>query len=127
MRLHTYCVGCGKVKNVDGRRAMKLGYYLSALSALKEYLQRNVTYTKMTQSQSRLITKPIEQMETFQDPYGLNLELQSSIYLTQVKKVRPDLDDELVLRLLPNVGRRSRKPLIDVMSRHAQHGLQSRY
>ncbi|MFQ5838776.1 MAG: hypothetical protein ACE5HJ_08370, partial [Thermoplasmata archaeon] len=39
MRPHAYCVTCGKVKNLDGPRARKLGFYLSGLSALKEYLE----------------------------------------------------------------------------------------
>ncbi len=51
MRPHAYCVTWWKVQNIDGPRARKLGFYLSGLSALKEYLERNAKYGKMTQSQ----------------------------------------------------------------------------
>ncbi len=117
MRPHAYCVTCGKVKNLDGARARKLGFYLSGFSALKEYLERNANCAKMTQSQSRLITKALEGLEEFEDPYGLSLEVQARHYLGTVKRVRPDLDDELILRMLPETRRRSRKPLIEIMGR----------
>ncbi len=117
MRPHAYCVTCGKVKNLDGPRARKLGFYLSGLSALKEYLERNANCAKMTQSQSRLITKALEGLEEFEDLYGLSLEVQAQLYLEATKRIRPDLDDELVLRLLPKVRRRSRKPLIGMMAK----------
>ncbi len=117
MRPHAYCLACGKVKNLDGPRAKKAGFYLSGLSALKEYLERSAVYGKMTQSQSRLITKTLEGLKEFEDSYGLRLEVQAQLYLEAVKGVRPDLDDELVLRLLPKVRRRSRRPLIEAMAR----------
>lgn len=115
MRPHVYCVTCGKVKNLDGPRAKKLGYYLNGLAALKEYLERSVTHAKMTQSQSRLITKALEGLDEFEDPYSLSLDVQAQLYLGAVRSVRPDLDEELVLRLLPRTKRKPRKPLIKVM------------
>ncbi len=114
MRPHTFCVACGKVKNIDGPKARKLGFCLSGLSVLKGYLERSANYGKMTQSQSRLVTKGLEE---FEDLYGLSLEVQAQLYLEATRRVRPDLDDELVLRLLPKVRRRSRKPLIEMMAR----------
>ncbi len=65
MRPHAYCVTGWKVQNIDGPRARKLGFYLSALSSLKGYLEGSGTYAKMTQSQSRLITKALEGLEEF--------------------------------------------------------------
>ncbi len=117
MRPHAYCVTCGKVKNLDGPRARKLGFYLSGLSALKEYMERNTKYGKMTQSQSRLISKALEGLEEFEDLYGLNVEIQTLLFMEAVKRVRPDLDDELVLRLLPKIRRKFRRPLIETMAR----------
>ncbi len=117
MTLHTYCVTCGKVRNIDGPPAKRLGFYMSGLSALKEYLERSAQYGKMTQSQSRLISKALEKLEEFDDLYGLSLEVQGQLYLEAVCGVRPDLDDELVLRMLPKVRRRSRRPLIVMMAR----------
>lgn len=112
MRPHAFCVTCGKVKSVDGPRARKLGFYLHGLSALKEYLRRSAKQEKMTQSQSRLVTKALEGLDDFEDTYGLSLEVQAQLYLQAVKRVRPDLEDELVLRLLPRGRRRSKRPFM---------------
>lgn len=115
MRPHAYCVACGRVKNTDGPSGRRLGFYLSGLSALKEYLGRRSDRGKMTQSQSRLITKALEGLEDFDDPYGWGLEVQARLYLQTVKRVRPDLENELVLRLLPKGERRSKKPFLETM------------
>ncbi len=117
MRPHYYCLTCGKVKNIDGPRARKLGFYFSGLSALKQVLEGSAKYEKMTQSQSRLITKAMEGLAEFEDSYGMSLEGQMRLYLEVVKKVRPELDDELVLSLLPKMRKRSRRPLIEMMTR----------
>ncbi len=111
MRPHVFCVTCGKVKNLDGPRARRLGFYLSGLSALRGYLGWSPKHGKMTQSQSRLITKSLEGVTAFEDSYDLGLDIQGRIYLQAVKRVRPDLEEELVLRLLPKVRRKTRKPL----------------
>lgn len=116
MSPHYFCITCGKVRNMDGPNARKLGYYLSGLSALKEYLKRTAKCGRMTQSQSRLITKAIAGSEDFEDAYSMKLEVQAQLYLQAVKSVRPDLDEELVLRLLPKGRRKSGKPLITVMA-----------
>ena len=111
MRPHTYCVTCGRVRNIGGPQAKKLGFYLSGLSALKEYLGRSAKHRKMTQSQSRLLTQALEGLEDFEDPYGLSLEVQAQLYVQAVKRARPDLEDELVLRLLPRGRGGLRSPL----------------
>ena len=112
MSSHTFCLTCGKVKSIDGPRGRKLGFYLSGLSALKEYLGRSARHGKMTQSQSRLLTQALEGIDDFEDSYGLSLEVQAQLYLQAVKRVRPDLEDEIVLRLLPKRKRRSKKPFV---------------
>ncbi len=117
MMPHTYCLICGKVKNSHGHQARKLGFYLSGLASLKEYLERNAKHRKMTQTQSRLIAKALEASEEFEDSYSLSWETQAQLYLDVVKRVRSDLCDELVLRLLPKIGRRTRKPLIEMMAK----------
>ncbi len=117
MRPHAFCIACGKVKDLRGSRARKIGFYLSGLSALKEYLEKSTKYEKMTQSQNRLITKSLASLEEFEDSYGLSLNVQARLYIKAVERVRPDLADELILRLLPNIRRRSRKPLIDTKAR----------
>jgi hypothetical protein len=119
MEPHPYCLVCGKVKNVDGPRARKLGFYLSGLSSLKEHLAAGARYGKMTQSQSRLITKALEELDDFEDSYGLSLEVQTRLYVEAVRRVRPDLDDDLVLRWLPRLRGRSRVPAFTRMAKAA--------
>ncbi len=116
MRPHAFCVECGKVKNMVGGRAKKIGFYLSGLSTLKEYLERGKR-VKLTQSQSHLIAKSLMELKEFEDRYGMSLDVQLRLYVEAVRRVRPDLDDELILRLLPKVRKRPKKPLIEMMGR----------
>lgn len=109
MRPHLYCVGCGRVKALGGPRARRLGFYLSGLAALKGYLEGSPAHRKMTQSESRLIAKGLEALPDFEDPYGLSREVQARLYLEAVRRTRPDLDGELVLRLLPQTRRKEWK------------------
>ena len=127
MRPHTFCMTCGKVKNLGGSRAQALGFYLAGLSALKEHLERSGRYHKMTQSQTRLIFKQLAQLEGFDDTYGMDLTAQARIYLESVRRVRPDIEDELVLRLLPKLRRTSKKPLFAILAQTSASELQSRY
>ncbi len=116
MRLHAYCLTCGRVKTMERPTAKRLGFYMSGLSGLKAYLERRSDYAKMTQSQSRLVTKALEGLKDFEDPYGMSLEAQARLYLQAVQGVRPDLDEDLVLRLLPTRRRRSRRPIFDLQN-----------
>ncbi len=115
MRPHAFCVTCGKVKMLDGPRARALGFFLSGLSALKEHLERDVQRFKMTQTQSRLISKELERFGEFEDTYGLALGSQVRLYLDAVHRVRPDLEEELVIRLLPKLKPTSGKPLFNLL------------
>ncbi len=58
MRLHAYCLTCGRVKTMQRPTAKRLGFYLTDLTSLKACLERRSDYAKMTQSQSRLMTSP---------------------------------------------------------------------
>lgn len=116
IRPHSFCMACGKVRNLDGPPARALGFYLSGLSALKEYVERSAKYHKMTQSQSRLIGQALLGTKEFEDSYGMRLEAQAHLYLAAVGSVRPDLDQALVLRLLPKLKRKSRGPLLKMIA-----------
>ncbi|MEE9593538.1 MAG: hypothetical protein V3W28_08155 [Thermoplasmata archaeon] len=116
MRLHAYCLTCGRVKTMARPTAKRLGFYLTGLTSLKACLERRSDYAKMTQSQSRLVTKALEGLKDFEDPYGMSLEVQARLYFQAVHGVRPDLDEELVLRLLPTTRRRSRRPIFDLQN-----------
>ncbi len=115
MRPHAFCVTCGKVKTLDGPRARALGFFLSGLSALKGNLERDVQRFKMTQTQSRLISKELERFGEFEDTYGLTLGTQIRLYLDAVHRVRPDLDEELVIRLLPKLKPTAERPLFNLL------------
>lgn len=114
MRPHTYCMACGKVKTLAGPSAKGLGFYLSGLATLRSYLERSASREKMTESQGRLVATALLAVQEFEDPYALSLEAQRTLYVDAVQRVRPDLDEELILRLLPKVKRRPKKPLFDV-------------
>ena len=116
MQLHAYCLTCGRVKTMARPTAKRLGFYLTGLTSLKACLERRSDYAKMTQSQSRLVTKALEGLKDFEDPYGMSLEAQTRLYLQAVQGIRPDLDEELVLRLLPITRRRSRRPIFDLQN-----------
>ncbi len=115
MRPHAFCVTCGKVKTLDGPRARALGFFLSGLSALKEHLERDALRFKMTQTQSRLISKDLQELGEFEDTYGLTIWAQTRIYVDAVRRVRPDLEEELVIRLLPKLKPTSEKPLFNLL------------
>ncbi len=115
MRPHAFCVTCGKVKTLDGPRARALGFFRSGLSALKEHLERDVQRFKLTQTQSRLISKDLERFGEFEDTYGLTLGTQIRLYLDAVHRVRPDLEEELVIRLLPKLKPTSETPLFNLL------------
>ncbi len=128
MRPHAFCVTCGKVKTLDGPRARALGFFLSGLSALKEHLDRDIQRFKMTQTQSRLISKDLERFGEFEDTYGLALGTQIHLYLDAVHRVRPDLEEELVIRLLPKLKPTSKKPLFNLfMARTPADAVQPGY
>ncbi len=128
MRPHLFCVTCGKVKTLDGPKARALGYFLSGLSALKEHLERDVQRFKLTQTQSRLISKELERFGEFEDTYGLALGAQIRLYLDAVHRVRPDLEEELVIRLLPKLKPTSERPLFNLlMARTPADAVQPRY
>lgn len=127
MRPHSFCVTCGKVRTLDGPTARALGFYLSGLSALKEHLGQSTHRFKMTQTQTRLISKDLERVQEFEDTYGLGLGAQVRLYLEAVQRVRPDLEEELVLRLLPKLKRSSRRPLFTLATRSPADAVQPRY
>ena len=127
MRPHAFCVTCGKVKTLDGPRARALGFFLSGLSALKENLERDGQRFKMTQTQSRLISKELERFGEFEDTYGLALGAQVRLYLETVRRIRPDLEEELVIRLLPKLRSTSEIPLLDLTAWTPSDAVQPRY
>ena len=98
---HPYCLGCGIVRDLTWPHARPLGYYLNGVAALKEYLDRGRLGPKLAQVQSHLITTRLVSRPEFEDPYGTPGQRQRDVYLEVVQSIRPDLDEELILRLLP--------------------------
>ena len=104
---HPYCVGCGTVRNLTWPQARPLGYYLTGVATLKVYLERSPLRTKLAQVQTHLITTQLTSRLEFEDPYGTPGQAQREAYVRVIRSVRSDLDEELILRLLPNFrGRR---------------------
>ncbi len=104
---HPFCTQCGTVRNLGLPRAKPLGYYLRGIALLKEYLDYSALHTKLVQVQSHLMTQRLEAQRAFEDPYGTPGEAQLRAYVNIVQSIRPDLDEELIIRLLPK-GRRQR-------------------
>ncbi len=95
------------VKNLALPRARSLGYFLTGLSNLKAQLGSSSIYQKLTQAQSRLITTSLARRPEFDDPYGTRADAQIIAYLNVIKSIRADVDQELILRLLPGTYRRA--------------------
>ena len=105
---HPYCVACGTVRDLTWPRSRALGYYLSGIEALKEYLARSPSNYKLVQAQSHLIASRMATRREFEDPYGTPGQAQLDAYVDVVRSVRSDLDEELILRLLPSLRGHSR-------------------
>jgi hypothetical protein len=106
---HPYCVVCGTVRSLSWPPARPLGFFQSGLAALKDYLERAGPGLKLAQVQSHLLANRLAARPEFEDPYGTPGEVQLHTYVEVVRSVRPDLDEELILRLLPGVRRRRRE------------------
>jgi len=93
---HPHCACCGLVRNIGPDRAKKKGYYVEALSELKRSLEHEHNRGgrhKLTEAQTRLITKEMEEDELFSDTYGNLFSAQAERFVEIVKKIRPDLKD----------------------------------
>jgi len=106
---HPYCLDCGTVKDLTLPHAKPLAYYLDGLANLKESLEHSVVHYKLVQVQSHLIAQKLKTRTEFEDPYGTPGNVQLATYVDAVLSVRPDLDEDLVIRMLPD-RRRRRKP-----------------
>jgi hypothetical protein len=110
---HPYCVTCGTVRNLTWPKARALGHYLAGVAALKEYLDRDPLQTKLARVQSHLITTRLAARPEFEDPYGTPGQAQLDVYIHIIRSVRPDLDEDLLLHLLPHPNGRNRKGALE--------------
>lgn len=99
---HPYCKECGTVRNLAWPKARPVGHFLMGIIALKEYLDRGPLHAKLVQVQSHLMTSRLLARPEFEDPYGTPGQVQLGAYVNVIRSVRPDLDGDLILRLLPN-------------------------
>lgn len=120
MRLHPFCVDCGAVRVMGVARAKALGFYHGALSHLKAYLDRSQEYPKLTQVQTHLISTKLAEIGGFADPYSLGFRTQLQMFVAAVQSIRPDLDEELITRMLPHERKAPSKPYIEVMRERQQ-------
>ena len=98
---HPFCIQCGTVKDLTLPRAKPLGYYLSGVAHLSEHLERSPLHPKLVQVHRHLITSRLAARPEFEDPYGTPGQAQLEAYVQVVHSVRPDLDEDLIFRLLP--------------------------
>ncbi len=105
--LHPYCIACGTVKDLTLPRARPLGFYLAGLAHLRDCLERSTLHTKLAQVQTHLIAQRLAASGEFDDPYGTPGRRQLEAYADAVRAVRPDLDEDLILRMLPMIRRRT--------------------
>lgn len=115
---HPFCVGCGTVRNLALPRAMSLAYYLNSLARLKDYLDHSPLQPRLVQVQSHLIAERLTARPEFEDPYGTQGQAQVDAYVFVVQSVRPDLDEELLLRVL-RLNQRRKAPVMDSPPRNA--------
>jgi hypothetical protein len=106
---HPYCVACGTVRNLTWPRARPIGQYMAGVATLKEYLDRSPLRTKLARVQSHLVTTRLAARPEFEDPYGTSGQAQLDAYIQIIRSVRPDLDEDLIVRLLPHPIRRDRE------------------
>ena len=98
---HPFCIHCGTVKDLTLPRAKPLGYYLSGVAHLAEHLERSNLHAKLAQVHRHLMTSRLATRPEFEDPYGTPGQAQLETYVQVVHSVRPDLDEDMILRLLP--------------------------
>ncbi len=81
--------------------AQLLGYYQKGISNLKAYLARSTDHAKLAQVHSHLISNRLASRPEFKDARRVWGVDQRAAYVEVVRAVRPDLDEELILGLLP--------------------------
>ena len=103
---HPFCIECGTVRDLTFPRAKSLGYYLSAVGRLSQYLERSMAHAKLAQVHRHLMASRLAARPEFEDSYGTPGQAQLEAYIHIVQSIRPDLEEDLILRLLPWTKRR---------------------
>ena len=80
MARHPYCKHCGAVRNLSGDRATGIGYFTNVLSSMKRKGKI------VTDSQIRLISKELIEMDDFEDKYWMRGSIQENLFIKTVKK-----------------------------------------
>ena len=83
-KLHPYCRNCGTIKNISSDRAMKLGFFVAALSRLKKILRKRGY--KISEAQIRLIVNELSRNEEFCDRWWITYSRQREIFIKTVQK-----------------------------------------
>jgi hypothetical protein len=80
---HPYCRHCGVVRNLSVDRAVGVGYFMNVLSSVKKLTRKEKL---VTDTQIRLISKELMDMEDFEDKYWMNGSSQEDLFIKTVKK-----------------------------------------
>lgn len=79
---HPYCKHCGVVKNLSEDRAVRIGYFMNVLSAMSKLSREKF----ITDSQIRLISKDLTDMDDFEDKYWMRRSIQEDLFVKIVKR-----------------------------------------
>lgn len=80
---HPYCKRCGAVRNLSGDRAVGTGYFMNVLSSMKRLNRKEKL---VTDTQIRLISKELIDIDDFEDKYWMRGTAQEEMFVKVVKK-----------------------------------------
>jgi hypothetical protein len=105
---------CGTVRSHVRAPGRPLGYFHQALANVKAILDTDRRYAKLAQVHTRLISRALESIPDFGDPYSMPFETQWRLFIAAVRKCRPDLDEDFLAQALPRDTRHSKPAFIEL-------------
>ncbi len=105
---HPYWIVSQTIRGLMWLRARPFGFFQSGLAALKDYRERTHPETKLAQVQSHRLASRLGAGPELEVPYGTPGDLELHARVEVVRSDRPDLDEDLIVRLVPGARRRRR-------------------
>ncbi len=79
LKVHSYCIHCGAVKNISGDFPRRIGFYINILSVLRKNY-------RISEAQIRLVINELNKVEDFEDSYWTTGFAQEMIFSGLLKK-----------------------------------------
>ena len=92
LKVHSYCIHCGAVKNISGDTPKRIGYYINILSGIRKKYG-------ISEAQIRLVINELNRTDGFEDSYWTTGFAQEKIFLGLMKKYC-SLPENTILSLL---------------------------